>query len=81
MEQGLDAIERNTRLQAQLVDDLLDLSRIITGKIELVCVPNDFNEIVRHALEEPVTSESGNGCRASRRQPGGEQRFSPQLPE
>jgi len=51
MEQGLDAIERNTRLQAQLVDDLLDLSRIITGKIELACAPKDFNEIVRHALE------------------------------
>ncbi len=50
-EQGLQAIERNARLQAQLVDDLLDLSRITMGKIELACAPVDFNEIVRRALE------------------------------
>jgi signal transduction histidine kinase/ActR/RegA family two-component response regulator len=50
-EQGLQAIERNARLQAQLVDDLLDLSRITMGKIELACAPVDVNEIVRRALE------------------------------
>ncbi|MFN7927103.1 MAG: ATP-binding protein [Blastocatellia bacterium] len=49
--QGLQAIERNARLQAQLVDDLLDLSRITMGKVELVCVPIDLNDIVRRALE------------------------------
>ncbi|HEX4951348.1 MAG TPA: ATP-binding protein [Blastocatellia bacterium] len=49
--QGLQAIERNARLQAQLVDDLLDLSRITMGKIELACAPVDLNEIVRRALE------------------------------
>jgi PAS domain S-box-containing protein len=49
--QGLEAIERNARLQAQLVDDLLDMSRIITGKVELECAAKDLNEIVRHALE------------------------------
>jgi PAS domain S-box-containing protein len=51
VKRGLEAIERNARLQAQLVDDLLDLSRIITGKIELVRAPVDLNQIVRHALE------------------------------
>jgi len=50
-EQGLQAIERNARLQAQLVDDLLDLSRITMGKIELACTSVDLNEIVRRALE------------------------------
>jgi signal transduction histidine kinase/ActR/RegA family two-component response regulator len=49
--QGLQAIERNARLQAQLVDDLLDLSRITMGKIELARAPVDLNEIVRRALE------------------------------
>jgi PAS domain S-box-containing protein len=51
MKQGLEAIERNARLQAQLVDDLLDLSRIIAGKIELVRAPVDLNQIICHALE------------------------------
>jgi PAS domain S-box-containing protein len=33
--QGLEVIERNTRLQAQLIDDLLDMSRITSGKMQL----------------------------------------------
>ncbi|HKO21251.1 MAG TPA: response regulator, partial [Candidatus Eisenbacteria bacterium] len=32
---GLDAIERNCRIQAQLIEDLLDVSRIIAGKLTL----------------------------------------------
>ena len=32
---GLEAIERNARLQTQLIDDLLDMSRIISGKVRL----------------------------------------------
>ncbi|MFO0552589.1 MAG: response regulator [Polyangiaceae bacterium] len=33
--QALESIERNARAQAQLVDDLLDVSRIVTGKLRL----------------------------------------------
>ena len=33
--QALDTIERNARIQTQLVNDLLDVSRIVTGKMEL----------------------------------------------
>ena len=32
---AIEIIERNTRLQAQLIEDLLDISRIITGKLRL----------------------------------------------
>jgi signal transduction histidine kinase len=32
---ALETLERNTRLQAQLIEDLLDVSRIITGKLRL----------------------------------------------
>jgi PAS domain S-box-containing protein len=35
LQQGLETIERNSRTQAQLIDDLLDMSRIIAGKIRL----------------------------------------------
>ena len=35
LQQGLDTIERNARVQAQLIEDLLDLSRIISGKVRL----------------------------------------------
>ena len=33
--QGLQAIERNTRAQAQMIEDLLDMSRITAGKVRL----------------------------------------------
>src|SRR4028119_1971645 len=32
---AIEIIERNTKLQAQLIEDLLDISRIITGKLRL----------------------------------------------
>ena len=35
IKRGLEAIERNARLQTQLIDDLLDISRIIAGKVRL----------------------------------------------
>ena len=35
LKQGLDAIERNARTQAQIIEDLLDMSRIISGKMRL----------------------------------------------
>src|SRR5581483_6868856 len=53
--QGIEAIERNARLQSQLVDDLLDMSRIIAGKIELTRAPQDLNQIIRYALETVQT--------------------------
>src|SRR4051794_17854194 len=34
-QRGLEAIERNTRLQVKLIDDLLDVSRIISGKLNI----------------------------------------------
>lgn len=35
VKRGLEAIERNARLQTQLIDDMLDMSRIIAGKVRL----------------------------------------------
>jgi diguanylate cyclase len=33
--QGLEIIQRNARVQAQIIEDLLDMSRIISGKVRL----------------------------------------------
>ncbi|HKS29292.1 MAG TPA: response regulator [Pyrinomonadaceae bacterium] len=49
--QALDTIERNARLQARLVDDLLDISRIVTGKLQFEREPVDLNAIVRAAVD------------------------------
>ncbi len=48
---GLDVIARNTRLQAQLISDLLDVSRIVSGKLGLDLVRVDLQEILRNSVE------------------------------
>jgi signal transduction histidine kinase/CheY-like chemotaxis protein len=48
---GLEAIERNARLQAQLIDDLLDVSRIVTGKLRVHVRTVALPEVVQAAVE------------------------------
>jgi signal transduction histidine kinase/CheY-like chemotaxis protein len=50
LEQGLDAIDRNARVQAQLIDDLLDVSRIVSGKLNLDVGPLDIGSVTRAAI-------------------------------
>jgi CheY-like chemotaxis protein/two-component sensor histidine kinase len=48
---AIEIIDRNARLQVQLINDLLDLSRIISGKISLELQQVELAEIVRDAVE------------------------------
>lgn len=50
LEQGLQAIERNARIQAQLIDDLLDVSRIVSGKLHLNVRPIDISSVIQAAI-------------------------------
>ncbi|HKG78022.1 MAG TPA: ATP-binding protein [Pyrinomonadaceae bacterium] len=50
LNQGLDAIDRNARIQAQLIDDLLDVSRIVSGKLNLDVRPLDVSSVTRAAI-------------------------------
>src|SRR6185295_494088 len=46
-----DVIGRNTRVLTQLVSDLLDISRIVAGKIRLDLQPVDLTTVVESALQ------------------------------
>jgi CheY-like chemotaxis protein/nitrogen-specific signal transduction histidine kinase len=48
---ALDTIDRNVRAQTRLIDDLLDVSRITSGKLNLRLEPTDMAEVVRVALK------------------------------
>ena len=50
-ERALETIERNTKAQAQLIEDLLDLSRIITGKLRLEVRPMELAPVIEAALD------------------------------
>jgi signal transduction histidine kinase len=54
--QALDAIERNAWLQSRLIDDLLDTSRIATGKLHFEPKPTDLNVAVKAAVDTVRTS-------------------------
>ncbi|KST65416.1 PAS sensor protein [Mastigocoleus testarum BC008] len=51
MARGLEIIKRNSKTQAQLIDDLLDVSRIIRGKLELQVAPIDLGKVINVALD------------------------------
>jgi len=48
---ALASIERNTRVQAQLINDLLDVSRIVAGKLTIEKRPVDLRVVIEHALD------------------------------
>ena len=56
---GLNVIMRNVKMQAKLIEDILDVSRIITGKLLLNKVRIDVNQLVEAALEivRPVAND------------------------
>ena len=48
---ALEVIERNARIQAQLIDDLLDVSRIVSGKFHMEQEPVDLRSVVEKGLD------------------------------
>jgi PAS domain S-box-containing protein len=48
---AIDVIERNTRAQAQLIDDLLDMSRVITGNLRLERSETELGAILEAVVE------------------------------
>ena len=51
MLRGLEVIERNVRAQTQLIEDLLDVSRIVTGKLRVEVRPIDLMPVVEAGLD------------------------------
>lgn len=63
LEAGIDAIDRNAKLQAQLISDLLDVSSIIAGKLRLNLQPVELADVIHHSLEAHMNSASAKSIR------------------
>ncbi len=59
--QGLDTIERNVIAQTQIVEDILDVSRIITGKLSLEVKPIYLIPVIEEALDAIRLAASAKG--------------------
>jgi len=66
-ERALDTVERNTRLQAQLVEDLLDVSRIVAGKLSLDLRPVALGPIVDAVVEGAAAAAVAKSIVVTRR--------------
>jgi PAS domain S-box-containing protein len=62
-QRGLETIERNVRAQAQIVNDLLDMSRIISGKVHLEVQQFQLQEVILSAIEAVRPSAAAKGIR------------------
>jgi PAS domain S-box-containing protein len=60
---AFDTIERNATSLTQMVEDVLDISRIVAGKIRLDVQPVDLPEIVRSALDGIAPAAEAKGIR------------------
>jgi PAS domain S-box-containing protein len=61
MERAIDTLERNARSQAQLISDILDVSRIITGKVRLEAKSVDPARVVESAVEAARPAADAKG--------------------
>jgi signal transduction histidine kinase len=58
---GLESIDRNARLQAQLTADLLDVSKALTGKLRVEARPSTLNDAIRQAVTSVQTAARAKG--------------------
>ncbi|PZR74806.1 MAG: hybrid sensor histidine kinase/response regulator [Chthoniobacterales bacterium] len=61
--EGLEVIERNARSQAQIIEDLLDMSRIISGKVRLDVQRVELIPVINAALESVKPMAAGKEIR------------------
>ena len=64
--EGLAVIERNARVQAQIVEDILDVSRLVAGKMRLDVQRVDLPAVIGAALETCKPAADAKGIRLVR---------------
>jgi signal transduction histidine kinase/ActR/RegA family two-component response regulator len=60
-EEGLKVIERNTTAQLQLIDDLLDVSRIVSGKLRVDIHPCELTDVINTGVNMMRPAAEGRG--------------------
>jgi PAS domain S-box-containing protein len=62
-DRAIEIVERNAEAQMKLIEDLLDVSRIITGKLRIEFQPIEFAEIVKEGVDEFRPAAEAKGIR------------------
>jgi PAS domain S-box-containing protein len=65
-QRALETIERNARAQSQLIEDILDVSRVISGKLRLEVRPLDLTAVIEAAVDTALPAADAKGIRLQR---------------
>jgi len=60
-QKGLEVIARNAKAQVQLVEDILEVSRIVSGKLRLATAPTDVRGVVEAAIDTVRSAAQAKG--------------------
>jgi len=63
---ALETIERNAKAQSQLIEDILDVSRVITGKLRLEVQPIDLTSLIESSINAVLPAADAKGIRLQR---------------
>jgi CheY-like chemotaxis protein/nitrogen-specific signal transduction histidine kinase len=63
---ALETIERNAKAQSQLIEDILDVSRVITGKLRLEVQPVNLASVIESAINAVLPAADAKGIRLQR---------------
>jgi PAS domain S-box-containing protein len=63
VDRAIEIIDRNAKVQAQLIEDILDVSRIITGKLGLDVRPVELAQIIEAAVDSVRLAAEAKGIR------------------
>jgi hypothetical protein len=63
---ALETIERNAKAQSQLIEDILDVSRVITGKLRLEVRPVDLAAVIESAIDAALPAVEAKSIRLQR---------------
>jgi PAS domain S-box-containing protein len=63
VQEGMEVIERNCKAQAQLIDDVLDVSRIVSGKLRLQIRPCELVVLINAAIDVVRPAADAKGIR------------------
>ncbi len=66
LDRALHVIERNATAQARMIDDMLDMARIVAGKLRLEMQPVDLLQVVLAAVDVVMPSATPSGSRCER---------------
>jgi signal transduction histidine kinase len=59
----MEVIERNCKAQAQLIEEVMDISRVVSGKLDLTVRPCELSAVIAEAIEIvlPIAKEKALG--------------------